>query len=198
MTSVASPSSRHSSASARSPLSFRSFIRRSRLQGLVLEGVRQLVGEDELLARPCASRSPRALVRPASAPSAAPRDDEEPPRLRVVERDDLGGVEVDEPVEQVGRLLDEAERDERPERVVGGTPGRPRRPSRAGPSSAPPRRSRSAGTARSNLRPRTSSTSRATSATRAGSRAVAPRQQARPARASAAARGAGSSRRMAG
>src|SRR4029078_13619393 len=41
-------------------------------------------------------------------------------RLRVVEGDHLGGVEVDEAVEEVGRRIDQSEGDERGHVVLGG------------------------------------------------------------------------------
>ena len=94
------------------------------LQALVLEGVGQLVREDQLLGhvRHPGERFDLLGVGVVLAGLLQflrrPLDDVEAARLRVVEGDDLRGVEIDEPVDQPGRRLDQPEGRERLERVL--------------------------------------------------------------------------------
>ena len=109
MTSVASPSSRQE---ARGPIAVVAELpdplRRRARPG----GMRELVRVDE----------PRGQVPGLLAHFTEPRGafhDVEAARLRVVERDDLGGVEVDQDVEHSGRIVDQADGRQGSEGLVG-------------------------------------------------------------------------------
>jgi hypothetical protein len=86
---------------------------------LILERVGQLVREDQALGHP---RREIPALEPLGALGAGrlrAADHEEAARLRIVEGDDLRGVEVDERVEQARLLVDEPEAGQRPEVVLG-------------------------------------------------------------------------------
>ena len=79
-------------------------------QVLVLEGVGQLVREDE---------AAREILRVRPREGLGSPDDEEPAGVRIVEGHDLGRVEIEQRVQEPRRVLDQADRRERAERLLG-------------------------------------------------------------------------------